>query len=61
MGDSPLPMMRVFHRTASPEAILASGFQDATGRYMTDREWTGVWLSDRPLNFDEGAKGDTKA
>jgi hypothetical protein len=26
---------------------------------MTDREWIGVWLSDRPLDANEGASGDT--
>ena len=23
---------------------------DITGRYLTDREWSGVWVSDRPLD-----------
>lgn len=26
---------------------------------MTDREWSGVWFSDRPLTSNEGAAGDT--
>ena len=25
---------------------------------MTDRLWSGVWLSDRPLDANEGAHGD---
>ena len=25
---------------------------------MTDREWEGVWVSDRPLDECEGANGD---
>jgi hypothetical protein len=26
---------------------------------LTDREWSGVWLSDRPLDNSEGAGGET--
>jgi hypothetical protein len=25
---------------------------------MTNREWTGVWLSNRPLDINEGVGGD---
>jgi hypothetical protein len=44
--------LRFFHRTTADvaAAIIARGFRDGRGRYLTDREWTGVWLSDRPLN-----------
>jgi hypothetical protein len=51
----------VFHRTtqAAAEQILHSGFRDHTARYLTDREWTGVWVSDRPLDNSEGASGET--
>src|SRR5262249_19765522 len=51
----------VFHRTtqAVAEQILRSGFRDHTARYLTDREWTGVWVSDRPLDNSEGASGET--
>jgi hypothetical protein len=52
--------MIVFHRTtqAVTEQILRSGFRDTTGRYLTNREWSGVWVSDRPLDNSEGASGD---
>lgn len=40
------------------EAILVDGFRDGTGSYMTDRTWSGVWLSDVPLDANEGAGGD---
>lgn len=52
-------MMRLYHRTTceSAEAILATCFQDATGTYMTDRDWAGVWLADRPLGPNEGVYG----
>jgi hypothetical protein len=51
----------VFHRTtqAAAEQILRSGFRDHTARYLTEREWTGVWVSDRPLDNSEGASGET--
>lgn len=53
-------MLTVFHCTtkAAAESILRVGFRDATGRYLTNREWSGVWVSDRPLDNNEGASGD---
>jgi len=50
----------LFHRTTdeSAAAILASGFRDARGRYGFDVELEGVWLSDRPLDCNEGTTGD---
>ena len=50
--------MRTFHRTAHRDAILRGGFRDATGCYLTTREWTGVWLADMPLDANEGAQGE---
>ena len=50
--------MRVYHTTYAPDAILAQGFKDGRGYYLTDRLWTGLWLSDRPLDSKEGAKDD---
>jgi hypothetical protein len=38
--------------------ILRDGFRNATGRYLTNREWSGVWVSDRPLDNSEGSSGD---
>ncbi len=48
-----------YHQTTEDDArvILDSGFRDHTGTYMTGHEFTGVWLSDRPLDANEGAKG----
>ena len=51
--------MIVYHRTYYAEAILRDGFRDATGSYLTGRPHTGVWLSDVPLDVNEGADGDT--
>jgi hypothetical protein len=44
--------MRVFHRTSpvSARAIVAEGFRDVEGTYMTDRFWRGVWVSDVSLD-----------
>ena len=52
--------MKLFHRTvpANAEKILAEGFRDSSGGFLTAQEWSGVWLSDRPLDSNEGAKGD---
>jgi|SRR5262249_44859458 len=54
-------MMLIYHCTTESAArqILAEGFRDKTARYLTDREWSGVWVSDRPLHNTEGASGDT--
>ena len=44
--------MRFFHVTGNKnaEAILKVGFRDGTNTYLTDREWSGVWISDKPFN-----------
>jgi hypothetical protein len=51
----------LYHRTTADaaDAILHGGFKDATGYYLTENLYTGVWLSDVPLDVNEGAKGDT--
>jgi hypothetical protein len=51
--------MLVFHTTPAAEAILTEGFRDGRGTYMTGRMFTGVWFGDRPMDCNEGAKGDT--
>jgi hypothetical protein len=52
-------VVKVYHVTTPDCACMieAQGFRDSTGTYMTDREWAGVWLSDRPLDSNEGAAG----
>jgi hypothetical protein len=54
-------MMILWHRTSADraESILREGFRDGHGGYMTDREFRGVWLSDQPLDSNDGAWGDT--
>ena len=53
--------MILYHRTTADAAslIVAGGFRDNTGTYLIANEYTGVWLSDRPLDENEGAWGDT--
>ena len=46
--------MRLYHRTDAKDAILAEGFTDAEGDYLTDRLHGGVWLTDRILDASEG-------
>ena len=52
--------MNLYHRTtkASADAILRDGFKDGTGHYLTDELHSGVWLSNEPLDCNEGATGD---
>jgi len=50
--------VKVYHQTFHSAAILREGFRDSTGTYMTDQEFTGVWVSDCSLDLNEGAKGD---
>jgi len=49
-----------FHRTSQRAAdrILVEGFRDATDRSKPGLELTGVFVSDIPLGFAEGAEGD---
>ena len=53
--------MKMYHRTtsANAERILGEGFNDGTETYLTDREFSGVWLSAEPFDCNEGAVGDT--
>src|SRR5437764_157684 len=41
------------------ESILREGFRDGSGTYLTHHECCGVWVSDRPLDANESAWGDT--
>jgi hypothetical protein len=52
--------MHLFHVTTPEraEAILREGFKDGFGRYMTDQTFSGVWLSDRPLDANDGVNGE---
>jgi hypothetical protein len=47
----------LYHVTTpdAADAILKTGFRDATGTYLTDQRWSGVWLSNVPLGVNEGA------
>jgi hypothetical protein len=49
-----------YHRTteASARKILRGGFRDGTGTYGFTRTLRGVWLSNVPLDCNEGAWGD---
>ena len=52
--------MILYRRTTRKLAdiIVSEGFKDATGTYLTDREWSGVWVSDVPLDSNDGVTGD---
>jgi len=51
-------VVRLYHRTPAGDAILAKGFRDGRGRYMTSNIHEGVWLSNIPLSAAAGAPGD---
>lgn len=52
--------MTVFHRTSHSDAILKEGFRDSHGTYLScGKEFGGIWVSDRPLDENEGAEGET--
>lgn len=48
----------VYHRTHHVDEILRNGFRDGAGTYMTGHMQTGVFVSDYPLDENEGARGD---
>ncbi len=52
--------MILYHTTdeTAALAIIAEGFRDGEGRYMTRNIYRGVWLADQPLDANEGAFGD---
>jgi hypothetical protein len=50
--------MKVYHRTNEVDAIRRDGFKDGSGTYLTANEHSGVWVSDCPLDVNEGAGGN---
>jgi hypothetical protein len=54
------PLVKLYHVTYADRvaAIVADGFIDGEGTYMTTELWKGVWLSDWPLDENQGARGD---
>jgi hypothetical protein len=52
--------MILYHRTdpQAAQSILREGFRDSTGNYLTTNIYSGVWLSNVPLDENEGAFGD---
>ncbi len=51
--------LRFYHRTPWAEVIIRDGFRDHEGFYMLgDMMLRGVFLSDVPLDANEGARGD---
>jgi hypothetical protein len=49
-------LITLYHNTTreNAESILREGFRDHTDEYMTTQLHTGVWLSDTPLDENEG-------
>jgi hypothetical protein len=55
-----MTVMILYHRTdrEAAETILRQGFRDGIGQYMSNTTHSGVWLSNVPLDENEGAFGD---
>ena len=51
-------VVRLYHTTDAPDQIMAEGFRDGEGQYLTTNVYRGVWLADVPLDSNEGAKGE---
>jgi hypothetical protein len=53
-----VPLVALFHRTAAADRILAEGFRDSSGTYLfVGISLIGVFVSDIPVDGNEGAKG----
>ncbi|WP_336492059.1 hypothetical protein [Methylobacterium nigriterrae] len=55
-------MDQFFYRRTTEEkadSILRHGFRDEEAPYLIGINAKGVWLSDRPVDCNEGATGDT--
>jgi hypothetical protein len=54
--------MIFYHSTSRENAarIVREGFRDRTDYYMTSTLHTGVWLSDLPLDENEGASSEAR-
>lgn len=42
--------MKLYHPTIHATEILRDGFGELTGTYVTERDHSGVWLFDRPVD-----------
>jgi hypothetical protein len=50
--------MKLFHPTMHAAEILRDGFGEDTGTYVTERDHSGVWLFDRPVDKTMGGGKD---
>ncbi len=52
--------MRLYHATSKDAAssILKHGFKNSMGNSLANVQWTGVWLSDKPLDVEDGLRAD---
>jgi hypothetical protein len=46
--------MKLFHPTMHAAEILHDGFGENTGTYVTERDHSGVWLFDKPVDKTMG-------
>ena len=50
----------LYHRTTAENAraIMESGFKNSSGYFLSNRTWSGVWLSARPLDTRDDGEDD---
>jgi hypothetical protein len=47
-----------YHRTnaENAQAIIESGFKNSSGYFLSNRIWTGVWLSSVPVDSEDAGE-----
>jgi hypothetical protein len=50
--------VKLYHRTYAAETILRDGFHDSRADFLTLDVNPGVWVTDRPLDEEDGALGN---
>lgn len=50
--------MKLYHPTRHAAEILRDGFGEMSGTYLTERDHSGVWLFDRPVDKRMGGGED---
>ena len=50
--------MNLYHRTFTAGAIIRDGFRDSKDNFRTPGVHQGVWVSDEPLDEQDGALGN---
>ena len=55
MGVKPV---KLYHPTMHAQDILREGFGETSGTYLTETDYSGVWVFDRPVDRGLGGGGE---